>query len=244
MKISKTSKRTLFFLTTISVFFFFVSCNDSKAKTATPEPVAEQPAPEPASIAEEPAPVPEPATEEPAPQPEPTSVLEEPVPVHEAPEPIPVVDAPVAEEPKTDDEYSRSVGDVQVSRDTFLEDKEKVLKIIAELATIMKNMDYNSWVGYVEPASIDYWKLRKNLQKYEKRLPIKGIKLKDLQDYFKQVFVPARKGKDVTEIRYISDTYIKAVQVREKQGDLIYYYFNKINGKWMVHLPTNEELNN
>lgn len=215
MKISKITKKSIFFIISLAFAGFFVSCGSTKVAEPAPE---------------------EPKQEEPAPV-----VKEEPAPAVE--ESAPVVEEPVVEEPKADDEYSRSVGAVQVSRDTFLDDKEKVLQIIKELDIIMKNMDYNSWLGYVEPASIDYWKLRKNLQKAEKRLPVKGIKLMNLQDYFKQVFVPARKGREVSEIRYISDSYIKAVQVRENQGDIVYYYFNKLNGKWMVHLPTNEELN-
>ena len=231
MKISKITNTILFAIALLTFAGFFSSCGSSKVAAPTSEPaVEEKPAPTP----EEPK-VEEPKVEEAAP------AIEEPAPIQE--EPVPVVEEPVAEEPKADDEYSRSVGDIQISRDTFIDDKEKVLQIISELATIMKNMDYNFWLGYVEPASIDYWKLRRNLQKAEKRLPVKGIKLMNLQDYFKQVFVPARKGREVTEIRYISDTYIKAVQVRENQGDIVYYYFNKIGNKWMVHLPTNEELN-
>ncbi len=161
-----------------------------------------------------------------------------------------LVDEPVVEQPEgvvaeptvqaEDDEYSRSVGGISVSRDTFAEDKETILRIISELDVIMKDpgstKSYNAWVGYVDQESVDYWKLRKNLQKAEKRLPVKGIKLSSLQDYFKNVFVPARRGREVSEIRYISDTYIKAIQVQGEQ-DIVYYYFNKINGRWMVHLP-------
>ena len=136
-----------------------------------------------------------------------------------------------------DDEYVRSVGSVSVSRDTFASDKEEVLRIISELDVIMNDFNYKSWITYVDKESIDYWKLRKNLQKAEKRLPVKGIKLRDLEDFFKHFFVPARRGKTITEIRYISDVYIKAIQVQDGQDDIVYYYFNKINGKWMVHIP-------
>ena len=232
MKISKTFRKTILVIAGCAFTGFIISC--ASTNVPTPEPAPEEPK------IEEPAP----AAEEPK--------AEEPVPVAEEPkqeEPAPVAEEPVVEpqeEPVVedkDDEYTRSVGSVAVDRNTFADDKEKVLKIISELDIIMKNMDYNSWVPYVESSSVDYWKLRKNLQKYEKRLPVKGIKLKDLNDYFRHVFVPARKGREVSEIRYISDTYIKAVQVREEQEDLIYYYFNKINGKWLIHLPTNEELN-
>lgn len=218
MKISKITKKSIISIISIGLVGFFVSC-----KSTTVEQPAQTETP---AIKEAPAP----AVETPQKSEEPAPIAEEPTPV-------------IEEQPAEDDEYSRSVGDVQVSRDTFLDDKEKIIQIIKELDTIMKNLDYNSWLGYVEPASIDYWKLRRNLQKAEKRLPVKGIRLNDLNDYFKQVFVPARKGREVSEIRYISDSYIKAVQVRENQGDIVYYYFNKINNKWMIHLPTNEELN-
>ncbi|MBQ0050668.1 MAG: hypothetical protein KBT11_01225, partial [Treponema sp.] len=72
------------------------------------------------------------------------------------------------------------------------------------------------------------------------RLPVKGLKLNSLQHYFKYVFVPARKGKSVTEIRYVSDNYIKAIQVQEEQ-DIVYYYFNRIDGFWMVNIPKIDE---
>ena len=169
----------------------------------------------------------------------------------------PLVDEPVVEQPEgvvaeptvqaEDDEYSRSVGGISVSRDTFAEDKETILRIISELDVIMKDpgstKSYNAWVGYVDQESVDYWKLRKNLQKAEKRLPVKGIKLRTLEDYFNNVFVPARAGRTVSEIRYISDSYIKAVQVHNEGNDqqaeqiTVYYYFNKIDGKWMVNIP-------
>ncbi len=164
-----------------------------------------------------------------------------PAPVEEAPV---EVAQPAAPEPVAgDDESARSVGSVSVDRNTFEEDKEQVLRIISELDTVMRSKDYNSWLTYVDQKSIDYWMLRKNLQKAEKRLPVKGIKLRDLRDYFNYVFIPARAGKTVSEIRYISDTYINAVQVHEptvgqtEEQLTIYYYFNKIDGRWMVNIP-------
>ncbi len=164
-----------------------------------------------------------------------------PAPVEEAPV---EVAQPAAPEPVAgDDGKGRSVGSVCVDHNTFEEDKEQVLRIISELDTVMRSKDYNSWLTYVDQKSIDYWMLRKNLQKAEKRLPVKGIKLRDLRDYFNYVFIPARAGKTVSEIRYISDTYINAVQVHEptvgqtEEQLTIYYYFNKIDGRWMVNIP-------
>ena len=259
MKISRIANKSIFVTFSLTILGVLASCGS----TNVPPQVQEEPpkVEEPAPVVEEPAVEElEPVIEEPAPViEEPAPVVEEPEPVVEEPvveEPAPVIaePEPVIEEPAADDEYERSVGAVSVDRNTFAGDKEEVLRIISELAEIMtdsaSNKSYNAWLGYVEQSSKDYWKLRKNLQLAQKKLPVKGIRLQTLQDYFKHVFCPARRGREVTEIRYISDTYIKAVQVHKAEGAAlseaqvtVYYYFNKINGHWMIHLPTNEELN-
>lgn len=238
MKISKILKKSFVFLAATALTALILSCGSTGVAPQLPEPPEEEPEaveieppppppapvvvveeePEEELVAEEPAvepPEEEPAAEEPEPEPEP-------------------------EEEPSDDEYARSVGDIEVSRDTFEHDKQAILDIISELNISMKdpnsNKSYNAWIQHVDQASIDYWKLRKNLQKAEKRLPVKGVRLQSLQDYFKQVFCPARRGREITEIRYISDTYVKAIQVQERQ-DIVYYYFNKVAGKWKVHIP-------
>lgn len=203
--------------------FLILSCNDkNKSQPVVEEPPVSEPEPAPVDKQPEPETAPEPAVE-PEPVPEP---VQEPVVVEEKSEPV----------PEPEDEYSRSVGTVSVSRDTFAEDKDKILKIISELDTVMKDFDYRSWLTYVDQETIDYWSRPVNLRKAQNRLPVKGLRLSSLQDYFKYVFVPARKGRQVTEIRYISDKYIKAIEVGEEQ-DIVYYYFNKIDGRWMVHIP-------
>lgn len=134
------------------------------------------------------------------------------------------------------EEYSRSIGNVEVSIDTFLEDKAKILETIKELESIMKSKNYMKWMNYIDSNSLNYWKNPENLRKAQSKLPVKGLKLKDLEDYFKYIFIPARQNRTVTEIRYISDNYVKAIEVKS-DFDYVYYYFNKINGKWLIHLP-------
>ncbi|MBQ7158575.1 MAG: hypothetical protein IJS09_03985 [Treponema sp.] len=160
-------------------------------------------------------------------------VVEEPVIEEPAPVPVPV------EKTEKEKEYERSVGDIDVSLDTFTQDKNAILAIIDELAVVMKNYDYTSWLTYLDRESISYWSKRPNLSVAQKKLPVKNLQLRTLEDYFKHVFIPARRGKKVTEIRYNSDKNIKAVQVQE-DVDIVYYNFNKINNVWKVHIPENE----
>lgn len=124
-----------------------------------------------------------------------------------------------------------------ISIDTFTKDKKSVLETINALDAIMKKGDYARWLPYVSKESKDYWMNAVHLKELEGRLPVKGLKISGLRDYFKYIFVPARAGHSVDEIRYVSDTVVKAVQVKEKH-DIVYYTFEKIDGKWLLKLDT------
>ena len=161
----------------------------------------------------------------------------EPVKPAETEAPAPAVEPVPEEKPAAaDDEYLRSVNSMDISKDTFAEDKRQIMEIISRLSEIMQNYDYNGWISYIDDESRLYWSNPNNLRKASKMLPVKGLKLNNLNDYFTYVFCPSRKGRSVDEIRYISKTNVKAVQVQE-DTDVIYYYFQKSDGKWLIHLP-------
>ncbi len=163
---------------------------------------------------------------------------------HEIQETTTVEDEPtltLAIEEEIEDEYTRSVKAIEtnevISPDTFAEDKKAILETIKELDVIMKNRDYNSWLNYVTPESINYWKQKSHLQAVSARLPGNKMQLKTLEDYFNWVFRLSRQNARVDEIRYISSKLVKAVQVSGNQ-DIIYYQFEKQNGRWLISLDT------
>lgn len=145
--------------------------------------------------------------------------------------------------PAEKDEYHKSVGNLTVSKDTFESDKAEILRTIESLKTIMSDFDYQSWLLYIDNESKVYWSKPANLKKAQGKLPIKGLQLKTLQDYFKYVFVPSRAGRNISTIRYESENYVKAVQITSLDSSeteekyTVYYYFNKIDGHWQLHLP-------
>ena len=162
-------------------------------------------------------------------------VIEEAEPVIPEPEPEP---EPITE---NDEEYLRSTNNLDeattITRQEFNEDKAAILKIISELQVVMDTKDAKKWLTYLDPESINYYSNPVNLRNAQKKLPSKYLKLANISDYFFYVFIPSRKRSQVDEIRYISKTNIKAVQVKEDYTTVVYYYFTKINGKWLVHLP-------
>jgi hypothetical protein len=145
------------------------------------------------------------------------------------------------------DEYTKSVGDLTVSKDTYEADRAEILSIIEKLNVIMKDIDYQSWLLYVDNESKTYWSQPANLKKAQSKLPVKGLQLRNLQDYFKYVFIGARVGRSVSTLRYVSDTYVKAVQIIQPETEereesyTVYYYFNKKDGHWELHLPEIED---
>lgn len=150
-----------------------------------------------------------------------------------------VENVPAAEVPSVpvDAEYQRSKGNVDVSEEEFTNDKKQILITITKLELIMSNMDYSGWYSYLDDESIEYWSKSANLKRAAGRLPVKGLKLNSLNDYFKFVFVPARAGRSIDEIRYETKDTVKVVQFQE-DTDTIYYNFNRIDGKWKLHLPS------
>ena len=105
----------------------------------------------------------------------------------------------------------------------------------------MDNGDKTKWLTYIDPDSINYYSNHTNLRKVREKLPNKQIQLHGIGDYFKYVFIPSRKNSNIDEIRYISKSNIRAVQIREDKSELVYYNFVKKDNKWYVHIPTLSE---
>jgi hypothetical protein len=139
-----------------------------------------------------------------------------------------------------EEEYLRSTKDLSeeelVTKDEFAEDKAEILRIIKELQKVMEKEDVEDWLKYVDKDSKNFYSNPANIRKVNKKLPNKAIVLNGLGDYFKYVFIPSRKNREITEIRYISKTNTKAVQVNEDGSITRYYQFIKVNGKWYVQL--------
>lgn len=208
----------------IFIIFILFSCKSTEVE---PEPVVEEPAViEEIEEVEE---IPEPVAVEP-------EVIEE---VEEIPEVQEDDDVVFMDD--INDEYLRSIGGIEtdelVTQDEFEEDKAAILAIIDELSEIMQNQDALEWLKYIDKDSREYYSNPANLRKAQKKLPNKLILLKNIGDYFTYVFIPARQVSRVDEIRYISKTEVKAVEVKEDESTVVYYFFKKINNQWYVHLP-------
>ena len=167
------------------------------------------------------------------PEPEP-EVIEEPE------DDVELINEEVTIQEEDEEEYLRSTqalsADEFVTKDEFTEDKAEILRIIKELQKVMEKEDVEAWLKYVDKDSKNFYSNPVNIRKVNKKLPNKAIVLNGIGDYFKYVFIPSRHNREITEIRYISKTNTKAVQVHEDGSITRYYQFIKVNGKWYVQL--------
>ncbi len=139
------------------------------------------------------------------------------------------------------DEYLRSINNLDkkdtISKEEFTDDKAAILAIIDNLSEIMEEQNFEEWKNYITQESLNYYSSPANIKRAQQKLPDKTIVLYRLDDYFKYVFIPSRKRSKVEEIRYISKTEVKAVEVKDDNTIVVYYSFIKQNGKWLISLP-------
>lgn len=202
-------KKTLFILT-IGICAFFISCG------STPKPEK---------------------TDSEIPQTSDVTTIDD---ITDEDDGVELINEEVSIQDDDDDEYQRSTqalsGKEMVTKNEFTEDKAEILRIIKELQKVMEKEDVEAWLKYVDKDSKNFYSIPANIRKVQKKLPNKAIVLNGIGDYFKYVFVPSRKNREITEIRYISKTNTKAVQVNEDGSITRYYQFIKINDKWYVQL--------
>ncbi len=160
--------------------------------------------------------------------------------VSEVEDDVELINEEINVQDEDEEEYLRSTqalsAEELVTKDEFAEDKAEILRIIKELQKVMEKEDVEAWLKYVDKDSKNFYSIPANIRKVNKKLPNKAIVLNGVGDYFKYVFIPSRQNREITEIRYISKTNTKAVQVHDDGSVTRYYQFIKVNGKWYVQL--------
>lgn len=240
------------FLILLLTIFLFFSCATSDENSMADESVV--PAGAPVVIVE-------PVTDESAElsvfeEPPVVVIIDEPdvvIPVEDACESVPVIEEPAEPEPEPepepvaeeiDDEYHRSISSLSgdeafyISPEVFEEDKNQIFKVINDLDRVMKKKDFDSWLTYLTPESAEYWSNRHNLLELSRHMFSGGdFHINNIREYFELFFIPARRGRLVDEIRYVTPDYVKVVQYKNKT-DVIYYFFEKQDGEWKLKLDT------
>jgi len=186
-----------------------VKTKEPPAKVEEPPVKAEEP---PAKVEETPA------------KPEPVIEKKEPV-VEAKPEPVEEKNTVIAE-----------FEGVTITKETYDQTKTEMEKIVEKLNRITATKDYAQWTTFLSEEYKQQYSQPLTLRKVSEALPVKGIKLKSLRDYFMYVFVPSRQNVRVDDIRFVSPTRVDVI-MKQANVSLLVYGLENINGSWKLIPP-------
>ncbi len=171
---------------------------------------------------------PEPKAEEPIKKP---VVQETPV----KPEPTVKETPPPVVEKSSDDEVIAKFDGVEITKKDKAKAKSEIEVVVSKLNKITDKKDYARWYTFLSDDYIRTFSNPRELKTVSKRLPglYKGVKLKNLNDYFTYVFVPSRQRCRVDDIKYLSPTKVRVIK-KYKGKDLVFYNLEKIGNKWLI----------
>ncbi len=175
---------------------------------------------------------PEPKAEEPIKKP---VVQETPVKPEPKPEPVVKKTTPPVVEKSSDNEVIAEFDGVEITKKDKAKAKSEIEVVVSKLNKITDKKDYAHWYTFLSDDYISRFSNPRELKSVSKRLPgiYKGVKLKNLNDYFTYVFVPSRQRCRVDDIKYLSPTKVRVIK-KYKGKDLVFYNLKKIGNKWLL----------
>lgn len=226
-------KKFLFYI--ICVFSIFVSCKtiSNDVVETSKDVVAEQEnAKAPYTEIGEPMTKPK----EPKTEPKIEIIVPEPKPPKEVAKPQPKPKSKPEtpkEQPKPEEVVVATFGEVKITQQDYVDTKAEMQVIVNDLNTITETENYERWLDYLSEDYKSYFSNRQILKEVSEKLPIKGIRLDTLKDYFKYVFVPARKNSRVDDIKFISATTV-SVLMRDRGILLLVYSLENQQNSWKL----------
>jgi hypothetical protein len=145
---------------------------------------------------------------------------------------------PVLPSRNPDNDIVAQFEDVTITKQTFQKTKTELETVVEELNKITLSRDYQKWLTYL---SDDY---RRNfsdktvLEDVSDSLPTKGIRLKNLKDYFTFVFVPSRQNMRVDDIQFVSPTRVYVIMEITPDSPAAIYIIEKFSDGWKL-VPKN-----
>lgn len=125
---------------------------------------------------------------------------------------------------------------VTITKATFLNTKSEIQVVVETLNTITFARDYNKWLTFLSDEYRATYSDPATLDSVSASLPIKGVQLKNLKDYFMYVFVPSRQNMRVDDIQFVSPTRVYVLMEISPGSQAAIYILEKFNGFWQLVL--------
>ena len=139
---------------------------------------------------------------------------------------------------KADDDVVVRFDTVAITKSTFESTKSETQAVVEELNRITMNRDYDRWLTYLSKEYYDEFSHPDTLEKVSASLPTKGLKLRNLRDYFTYVFVPSRQNMRVDDIQFVSPTRVYVIMEIAPGSPAAIYILEKTDKGWKL-VPKN-----
>jgi hypothetical protein len=125
---------------------------------------------------------------------------------------------------------------VAITKLTFENTKTEMQLVVEELNKITLEKDYTKWLTWLSEEYKQTYSDLAMLDKVSASLPIKGVKLKTLRDYFEYVFVPSRQNMRVDDIQFVSPTRVYVIMEITPKSPAAIYILEKTPSGWKLVL--------
>lgn len=146
---------------------------------------------------------------------------------------LPAVESAPEKALDQDDEIIAEFGSITITKKDYKETKSEIEIVVDNLNKVTAAKDYIKWLSYLSEDYKSEYSKPAVLQITSDSLPVKGIKLKNLQDYFSYVFVPSRQNIKVDDIKFVSPVKVNVI-TKAGNKKLLVYNLEKIKGKWLL----------
>lgn len=148
-----------------------------------------------------------------------------------------------AQEPEKTPEQDTVVAQfdkVTITKQMVEHTKTEMQLVVEQLNKITYARDYQSWLGWLSDEYYQTYSDPKVLETVSASLPTKGIKLKNLKDYFNYVFVPSRQNMRVDDIQFVSPTRVYVIMEIMPKSPAAIYILEKTTAGWKL-VPKNQQ---
>lgn len=123
---------------------------------------------------------------------------------------------------------------IAITKHTFIATKSEIELVVEDLNQIVLRKDYVRWQEYLSDDYIETFSDKTMLESVSRSLPVKGIKLKTLKDYFTYVFVPSRQNMRVDDIQFVSPTRVYVIMEITPDSPAAIYILENTSVGWKL----------
>lgn len=145
----------------------------------------------------------------------------------------PIQEAKQEELTNQETEVIAEFGEVKITKKHYNDTMDEIKIVVDGLNKITASKDYTTWLRYLSDQYKRTYSNLSILKTISDSLPVKGLKLNNLKDYFNYVFVPSRQKIKVDDIKFLSPVKVNVVML-SKGKELLVYDLEKINEKWLL----------